>query len=474
MLKKEYTKETKPINPIKIKEGHKNFLQMMDKKSINSNEQNIEKNIENIEKKDDSDISTINNIVKKIEEDFINNKLDSESFTGLQNEVLEYNNPNIYLENIYLENIYLDIKNINNNLYNDKFCRKKLNNILYNENNIPIKKILKKVIIDEEVNTINDILKLIDLNKIKSGIEYNINIKALHDIKEPLIELNNMIGMKELKNNIVEQIIYFIQDLNKNKNINEKVNNDFMHTVIYGEPGTGKTEIAKIIGKIYSKIGILKRGTFKKATRSDLIAGYLGQTAMKTKEVIKECLGGVLFIDEAYALGNIEKIDSFSKECIDTLCEDLSDHKDDLMVIIAGYENELEECFFNYNQGLDSRFTWRFKTDKYTPEDLYHIFIKKVNDIGWLIHEDEININTKWFKKNIDYFKFFGRDIETLLAKTKIAHSKRVFCKPNIEKKKITIHDLEKGFESYLKNNNVKNRKETEYFRNNLQNTIYV
>ena len=98
---------------------------------------------------------------------------------------------------------------------------------------------------------------------------------------------------------------------------------------------------------------------FKKVTRSDLIAGYLGQTALKTQEVIKECLGGVLFIDEAYALGNEQKKDSFAKECIDTLCEGLSDHKENLMVIIAGYEKELQSCFFDYNQGLESRFSWR-------------------------------------------------------------------------------------------------------------------
>ncbi|NBR98478.1 MAG: AAA family ATPase, partial [Betaproteobacteria bacterium] len=113
--------------------------------------------------------------------------------------------------------------------------------------------------------------------------------------------------------------------------------------------GTGKTEIAKIIGQIFSKLGILKKGTFRKVTRSDLIAGYLGQTAIKTNDVINDCLGGVLFIDEAYSLGNSEKKDSFSKECIDTLCEALSNHKDNFMVIIAGYENELKECFFNYN-----------------------------------------------------------------------------------------------------------------------------
>ena len=200
-----------------------------------------------------------------------------------------------------------------------------------------------------------------------------------------------------------------------------------MHTVIYGHPGTGKTEIAKIIGTIFSKMGILKNETFKKVTRSDLIAGYLGQTALKTRDVIKECLGGVLFIDEAYALGNEEKQDSFSKECIDTLCEGLSDNKDNLMVIIAGYENELNKCFFNYNQGLSSRFTWRFKTDDYTGEDLYNIFLKMVNDCGWTITENS-NINIQWFEHNKKNFKFYGRDIETLFAKTKITHSRRVFC----------------------------------------------
>ena len=171
-------------------------------------------------------------------------------------------------------------------------------------------------------------------------------------------------------------------------------------------------------------------------------------------------------------MGNSEKRDSFSKECIDTLCESLSDNKDNLMVIIAGYEIDLKECFFNYNQGLESRFTWRFKTDNYEAEDLYNIFIKKVKDIGWNIHENT-NIKIEWFKKNMDYFTFFGRDMETLLAKTKIAHSKRVFCKCDDEKKKITLQDLEKGLEIYLKNNDIKNNKEKEYFKKQLHSSLY-
>jgi len=322
--------------------------------------------------------------------------------------------------------------------------------------------------INATVQNIDDILKLTEDYKDDPLIKYNINMKALHDIKTPLLELKNMIGMKELKSNIVDQILYFVQGLHTNKDNNS----DFMHTVIYGPPGTGKTEIAKIMGKIYSKIGILKKGTFKKVTRSDLIAGYLGQTAIKTKDVINECLGGVLFIDEAYALGNSEKRDSFSKECIDTLCEALSDNKENLMVIIAGYENELNDCFFNYNQGLDSRFVWRFKTDEYKADDLFKIFIKKVNDIGWIIHE-ESKISVEWFKKNIDYFKFYGRDIETFLSKAKIAHSRRVFCKSEDEKRKLTVNDLDKGLEMFLKNENVKSRKEKEEMKR-IMNSLYV
>jgi SpoVK/Ycf46/Vps4 family AAA+-type ATPase len=322
--------------------------------------------------------------------------------------------------------------------------------------------------IEVEINDISDILKLTDRYQNDPAVKYNINMKALHDIREPLQELNNMIGMTDLKSNIVDQILYFVQDLHKS-NLS---NGDFMHTVIYGPPGTGKTEIAKIMGKIYSKIGILKKGTFKKVTRSDMIAGYLGQTALKTRDVIKEALGGVLFIDEAYSLGNPDKKDSFSKECIDTLCEALSDNKEELMVIIAGYEKELKDCFFNYNQGLDSRFTWRFKTDDYTAEDLYQIFLKKVKDIGWDIDTDS-KITVEWFKKNKEYFRFYGRDIETILAKTKIAHSRRVFCKPENEKKKINLKDLDKGLQIYLKNDDVKGRKEKLEMEKYIYSTLY-
>jgi SpoVK/Ycf46/Vps4 family AAA+-type ATPase len=422
------------------------FLTTIDNKS---NENNLK----------EQENETINSIIEKIEAKIENAILDS--ITG-QNENdkllanLRINNPNIYVDNT-----------------NKKYCpcigrisEKKQEENLDKDPVFEIEKTL--VNIDVEINSIDDLLALIDKYKIEPAIKYNINMKTLHNIKEPLIELNNMVGMKDLKNNITDQILYFAQELYKSKDNS----GDFMHTVIYGPPGTGKTEIAKIMGKIYSKIGILSKGTFRKVTRADLVSGYLGQTALKTRDVIKDCLGGVLFIDEAYALGNNEKRDSFSKECIDTLCEALSDNKNNLMVIIAGYENELKECFFNYNQGLDSRFTWRFSTDEYKADELFKIFLKKVNDIEWTISEDS-KINVEWFKKNMDYFKFFGRDMETLLAKTKISHSKRVFCKPENEKKKLILVDLNKGFEMYLKNNDVKSRKENGNLKKSLE-YIYV
>ena len=324
-------------------------------------------------------------------------------------------------------------------------------------------KIKERVNITAEINNIDDLLKLIKDNPYDDNKEYNINMTALYNIRPHLEKLNNMVGMKDLKENILDQILYFIQDLHKTSN--NSFSGDFMHTVIYGPPGTGKTEVAKIIGKIFSKLDILKKGTFKKVTRTDLVAGYLGQTAAKTNDVINECLGGVLFIDEAYSLGNAEKRDSFSKECIDTLCEALSNHKDKLMVIIAGYESELKDCFFAYNQGLESRFTWRFKTGQYNGKELYDIFLKKVAGIDWKIDE---SINDKWFEKNAVYFKFYGRDIETLLSKVKIAHSRRVFCKSEDDKKKLMKKDLEKGFENFLKIEEVKKRKEEQDYSRNL------
>lgn len=388
--------------------------------------------------------------------------------------------------------------------------------------------------IRENIQHIDDLIALCDKYPLSDTKKYNINMTAIHAIREPLCDLSNMIGMDTIKKTIVDQILYYLQELHLpevkptpaptptptpaqaldtapiKENIKPVFNpfvqsapplfagfqgtasmefkpmsskippwtppppllpgtdnfalptkGDFMHTVIYGPPGSGKTEVAKIIGRIFSNLGILNKKTFKKVSRNDLVAGYLGQTAIKTKDMIKASLGGVLFIDEAYSLGNSEKRDSFAKECVDTLCEALSEHKHNWMVIIAGYEKELNDCFFSLNEGLNSRFTWRFKLDAYKPGELKSIYKKQVHDYGWTIAAgQEGGLPDSWFASRMDYFTTYGRDMETLFTKTKIAHSRRVFCLPVCDKKIITLDDLENGFKLFIENPEVKDRKE--------------
>jgi ATP-dependent 26S proteasome regulatory subunit len=424
--------------------NYNNFLIELDKKQTNN--KYIHLNNISLDKKQ------IDKTVRIIKNSFIDSIFKEPNFTGLSPcESLLVNfeqhiDPNLHKQDIISSSCFKQEETQTSN---------------------PISK--NKVNITTTINNIGDLLLLIETYPLDKNVEYNVNMDTLHKIKKPLTDLNNMIGMKNLKENIVDQIIFYIQNLHT---LNSDINgNDFMHTVIYGPPGTGKTDIAKIIGSIFSKMGVLTKGTFKKVTRTDLIAGYLGQTALKTRDVVNECLGGVLFIDEAYALGNEEKRDSFSKECIDTLCEALSDHKDNLMVIIAGYETDLNNCFFNYNQGLNSRFTWRFKTDEYNAEDLYKIFLKKIKDGGWFLSEKS-EIDVKWFEKHKKHFKFYGRDIETFFTKTKIAHSKRVFCLDHSVKKYLTIKDLNNGIEIYLKNED-SNEKENEKM-NRIISSMYI
>jgi SpoVK/Ycf46/Vps4 family AAA+-type ATPase len=206
---------------------------------------------------------------------------------------------------------------------------------------------------------------------------------------------------------------------------------------------------------MYSKLGILKNNVFKKVTRNDLIAGYLGQTAIKTKKVIDECIGGVLFIDEAYSLANSERDDSYSKECLDILCESLSDHKNDLMVIIAGYEDELNDTFFKANRGLESRFIWRFTMEPYGAKDMMDIFKKKVNEIGWEFENDS-DIVERWFQDKLANFKHFGRDMELLLTYVKISHGRRIYGKSKELRKKISLCDMKDGYDVFIKNKRIK------------------
>ena len=303
--------------------------------------------------------------------------------------------------------------------------------------------------IDFPLHTISDMLEMLNKYPYADDTKYNIDLKALHNIRPELESLNNMIGNQPLKRSMLRQLLYFIQHFDDSKD-------DYKHMIITGPPGTGKTEIAKIIGRMYSKLGILKKTYFKKITRADLVAGYLGQTAIKTKKVIDDAIGGVLFFDEAYSFSVDE---SYSKECIDTLCECLSDNRNNLMMIIAGYENELENSFFKINAGLKSRFIWKFDIEPYTIEELMNIFVKIVNDSKWKCSDD---VDIKWFSDKKEQFKYNGRDMELLFSYVKVSHAQRIFGKDPSLKKSITIEDMNDGFKIFKENKENKDAKNKE------------
>ena len=145
-----------------------------------------------------------------------------------------------------------------------------------------------------------------------------------------------------------------------------------LHMVFTGNPGTGKTMMARMMARIYRSLGILSKGQLVEVDRSGLVAGYVGQTALKTQKVIEKAMGGVLFVDEAYALNGRSEND-FGQEAIDTLLKAMEDHRDDLVVIVAGYDGPMEQ-FLSANPGLESRFNKYFHFQDYNGEQLLHIF----------------------------------------------------------------------------------------------------
>lgn len=299
----------------------------------------------------------------------------------------------------------------------------------------------------ENAPVVNSIKDLIEIgNSIK--VYRNLDTVMLWRITPYLEELDNMIGMESLKNTVFKQVIYYLQGMHK-----KNINGEFLHTVIYAGPGMGKTCVAKIIGKIYQSMNILSSsGSFKVAYRDDFVAGYLGQTASKTKKLLKSCVGGVLFIDEVYAMAPRNKDrDSFAKEAIDTLNAFISEHKNDLCCIVAGYEDEVRNCFFSMNKGLESRFPWVHRIPEYTSNELYQIFMKMVKDIGWDTSFEESTL-TELLNKHKKYFKNAGRDIETFITKCKMVHSCRVFSMGKEHKFILTEGDVKKTLEEMEKN----------------------
>lgn len=298
----------------------------------------------------------------------------------------------------------------------------------------------------ENLNTLDDI---INFEKEENRFDYlkNKKFEKLYKLIPSCKMLNQMIGLSNVKEQIFNQLGFFLHGLNNKNEIN--------HLVITGEPGVGKTSLAKILGKIYLALGFLKNNTFVEAKRSDLIGQYCGHTAVKTQKVIDSAEGGVLLIDEVYSLGNKEKRDAFTKECIDTINQNLTEKGDKFLCIIVGYKEEVQSCFFNYNKGLERRFPVRFELESYKDDDLKNILLKFMKDDGWSLDKSEKEIDsliTNLITKNKDLLKYQAGDLRTIFQLVKENYSARLL-KHSIEdgagSKELSIEDFKIGFEKF-------------------------
>ena len=190
-------------------------------------------------------------------------------------------------------------------------------------------------------------------------------------MEDLLSELDSYIGLDVVKDE-VHSLINMVQVYKLRREHDLPTTDMSLHMVFTGNPGTGKTMMARMMARIYRSLGILSKGQLVEVDRSGLVAGYVGQTALKTQKVIEKAMGGVLFIDEAYALNGKSEND-FGQEAIDTILKAMEDHRDDLVVIVAGY-TELMDRFIHSNPGLESRFNRFLLFEDYTSEEMFEIF----------------------------------------------------------------------------------------------------
>jgi len=275
---------------------------------------------------------------------------------------------------------------------------------------------------DTETNTFN--IKNESARKPQSD-EKREDEKETH-VEDYIEELNKLIGIEEVKNQIKSLVNYIkFQKLRSAKEL--KTTPITLHSIFSGAPGTGKTTVARLYGGILKQVGMLKKGHLIEVDRSGLVAGYLGQTAIKVEEVVNRSMDGVLFIDEAYSLTSSEN-DSFGEEAVNILLKKMEDNRDRLVIILAGYSTEMAR-FIDSNPGLKSRFTRYINFTNYSAGELFNIFELQCKENQYCLTEDAGNYLKNHFRQvlNSDTKNFGnGRYVRNLFERIVERHSNRV------------------------------------------------
>jgi len=244
--------------------------------------------------------------------------------------------------------------------------------------------------------------------------------------EELMAQLEELVGLEEVKKDVKNLInLMKVRKLRQDNGL--PMPDMSLHMVFMGNPGTGKTTVARLVSGLYASIGVLSKGQLVEVDRSGLVAGYVGQTALKTQEVIKSALGGVLFIDEAYSLSSGGEND-FGREAIETLLKAMEDHRDDLIVIVAGYDEPMED-FLSSNPGLESRFNKYFHFPDYKGEELLAIFKSRCDKNKYVLTEEAEKFAKEMFNRlyeeRDDNFGN-GRDVRNRFEDMIVRQSNRV------------------------------------------------